>query len=115
MPFLACYAFLSILVSILAHKGCHPNLQRWNFIVSILAGMLCCLNAFADDGTDLLQGTDASAWATLTGTGKKYIYMIEFVLAVASYMTTRKLIVFTGFVVISVVVNMVLHFAGQSG
>ncbi len=97
------------------YRLCDPSVQKLGRCIGAILLLLLCLTAMADDGTDLLQGTDASAWATLTGTGKKYIYMIEFVLAVASYMTTRKLIVFTGFVVISVVVNMVLHFAGQSG
>lgn len=91
----------------------HANPWRMGHFICVITLFFFCLDALAD-GTDLLQGTDASAWATLTGTGKKYIYMIEFVLAIASYMTTRKLIVFTGFIVVSVVINMVLHFAGQS-
>ena len=92
---------------------CDPTILNIGRFIGVITLLLVCLDALAD-GTDLLQGTDASAWATLTGTGKKYIYMIEFVVAIASYMTTRKLIVFTGFIVVSVVINMVLHFAGQS-
>lgn len=91
----------------------HTVHKKIGQVLLLLVLCFLCAHAFADDGTDLLQGTDASAWATLTGTGKKYIYMIEFVLAIASYMATRKLIVFTGFVVISVTLDMVLHFAEQ--
>jgi hypothetical protein len=96
------------------YRLCDPTVQKVCRFIFAIGLLVLCLNALAD-GNDLLQGTDASAWATLTGTGKKYIYMIEFVLAVGSYMTSRKLIVFTGFVVISVVIDIVLHFAGQSG
>lgn len=95
------------------YRLCDPTVQKILRLVCFIGLLLLCLDALAD-GDDLLEGTDASAWATLTGTGKKYIYMIEFVMAIASYMATRKLMVFTGFVVISVTLDMVLHFAGQT-
>lgn len=96
------------------YRLCDPMVQKITYLMCCIGLFLVCGDAWAN-GNDLLQGTDASAWATLTGTGKKYIYLIEFVLSVAAYMTTRKLTVFTGFVVISVVVDIVLHFGGQAG
>lgn len=72
-----------------------------------------CLSALAD-GTDILQGTDASLWATLNGTGKKYIYAAEGILGMAAYMKTKNLLVLTGIVVVSIFFNIILSIAGES-
>jgi len=77
--------------------------------------LLICLLAlsthvFADSGSDLLQGTDASFWATLNGTGKKYIYGVEFIIAIASYIKSKNLLVFVGVVAIAVFFNILLKF-----
>ena len=66
------------------HCLCDPTVQKMSRLLLVITLCLLCWDALADDGTDLLQGTDASAWATLTGTGEKYIYMIEFVVAIAT-------------------------------
>ncbi len=63
-------------------------------------------------GTDLLQGTDESFWATLNGTGKKYIYGIEFILAVAMYIKSKNVLVFVGVIAIAVFFNILLKFIG---
>ena len=66
------------------------------------------------DGDDILAGTDASLWATLNGTGKKYIYAAEGILGLAGYMKTRNLVILSGIVVVSIFFNIILSMAGES-
>lgn len=81
------------------------------FLLVSLIGL--CGSALAD-GNDILQGTDASLWATLNGTGKKYIYAIEGILGLAAYMKTKQLLVLSGIVAVSIFFNIVLSIAGES-
>lgn len=95
---------------------CHLCDPRWHRIgqAALAIGIMgVCLSAFAD-GTDILQGTDASLWATLNGTGKKYIYAAEGILGMAAYMKTKNLLVLTGIVVVSIFFNIILSIAGES-
>lgn len=92
---------------------CHPRTSqmiRWLLAVSVMG---ICLLALAD-GTDILNGTDASLWATLNGTGKKYIYAAEGILGLAGYMKTKNLLVLSGIVVVSIFFNIILSIAGES-
>lgn len=79
-----------------------------------LATFICLLGftmyALADNGRDYLQGTDASFWATLNGTGRKYIYGIEFIIAIGSYIKSKNLLVFLGIIAIAVFFNIMLKF-----
>lgn len=72
-----------------------------------------CGHAFAD-GSDLLSGTDQSAWATFQGTGKKYIYLGEGLLALFTYIKTKNVIALIGIVVVAIFINIILKMAGQS-
>lgn len=71
-------------------------------------------HAFADDGGDLLQGTDTSAWATFNGTGKKYIYLGEGLLALFTYIKTKNVLALIGIVIVAIFINIILKMAGQS-
>lgn len=68
--------------------------------------------AFAAD--DPLSGTDASLIATLgsNGTGRKFIYLLEGVTAIAAYIKTKNLMMFTGVVSVAVFLNMLFKVAG---
>ncbi len=71
-------------------------------------------HAFADSGTDLLQGTDSSAWDTFNGTGKKYIYLGEGLVAVFTYIKTKNVMALIGIVIVAIFINVILTMAGQS-
>jgi hypothetical protein len=77
--------------------------------------VLCCLGisglALAN-GDDILKGTDASLIATLNGSGKKYIYLIEGFLSLAMYIKTKNLMVLFGIVIVAVFFNIILKVAG---
>lgn len=93
--------------------GCHPcshQTLRWLLAVGVMG---ICLSALGD-GSDILQGTDAALWATLNGTGKKYIYAAEGILGLAAYMKTKNLLVLSGIVVVSIFFNIILSIAGES-
>lgn len=68
--------------------------------------------AFASDNLDQLSGTDASLKATLKGTGKTYIYIIEGLVAIFWYIKTRNLMHCTGIVAVSIFLDVIFHFAG---
>lgn len=88
--------------------------QPGNLRLLLCIGLMSlCVSALAD-GTDILQGTDASLWATLNGTGKKYIYAAEGILGMAAYMKTKNLLVLSGIVVVSIFFNIILSIAGES-
>lgn len=80
----------------------------------VLASLIGLCSSALADGTDILAGTDASLWETLTGTGKKYIYAIEGILGLAAYMKTKNLMVLTGIVAVSIFFNVILSIAGES-
>lgn len=71
--------------------------------------------AFAAD--DPLSGTDASLIATLgsNGTGRKFIYLLEGVTAIAAYIKTKNLMMFGGVVGIAVFLNVLFKVAGVTG
>jgi hypothetical protein len=90
----------------------HTHLPFWFKLMVLACLIMLATYAFAD-GSDLLQGTDTSFWTTLNGTGKKYIYGTEFILAVATYIKSKNLLVFVGVIVIAVFFNVLLKFVGQ--
>lgn len=77
--------------------------------------MLAWNQAFAAD--DPLSGTDASLIATLgsNGTGRKFIYLLEGVTAIAAYIKTKNLMMFGGVVGIAVFLNVLFKVAGVTG
>jgi hypothetical protein len=92
------------------HSPVHPSL--W-LKLTVWAFLIMATHAFAESGGDLLQGTDTGFWTTLNGTGKKYIYGTEFILAVATYIKSKNLLVFVGVIAIAVFFNILLKFVGQ--
>jgi len=68
--------------------------------------------AFAGD--DPLEGTDKSLIATLgsNGTGRKFIYLVEGVVAIATYIKTKNVLMFSGVVAIAIFLNILFQVAG---
>jgi hypothetical protein len=95
------------------YRYCHKHLHLWLMLILSTGLILLSMHAFADNGSDLLQGTDDSFWTTLKGTGKKYIYGTEFILAIAAYIKSKNLLVFVGVIAIAVFFNILLKFVGQ--
>lgn len=93
--------------------GWQPHLLITLRLLLGVSLMGLCTSVLAD-GSDILQGTDASLWATLNGTGKKYIYAAEGILGLAAYMKTKNLLVLSGIVVVSIFFNIILSIAGES-
>ena len=91
-----------------------PRLQIMLKFMSFVGILFFCLDSLADSGTDLLAGTDSSFWATLNGTGKKYIYAAEGIAALGGYIKSKNLLILAGILVVSVFINIILTFAGQS-
>ena len=74
----------------------HPTTPKvLGFIASIFV-LAISIDAFA--GTDILDGTEDDLVATLNGTGKKYMYLIEGILAIAGYMKTKNLLLLAGII-----------------
>lgn len=91
--------------------------QPKTHFILFLFFMICCLGlsglALAD-GKDILEGTDASLIATLNGSGKKYIYLVEGFLSLAMYIKTKNLLLLFGIVIVAVFFNIVLKVAGAT-
>jgi hypothetical protein len=94
-------------------RCCYTPFSIWLALVVSMALIMLSMHAFADNGSDLLQGTDNSFWTTLKGTGKKYIYGTEFILAIAAYIKSKNLLVFVGVIAIAVFFNILLKFVGE--
>ncbi len=92
---------------------CQPN-SLATVRLFLLVSLIGLWGSALADGTDILDGTDASLWMTLNGTGKKYIYAAEGILGLAGYMKTKNLLVLTGIVVVSIFFNIILSIAGES-
>lgn len=81
-------------------------------IVSCLlfvALMLTCMHVFADD---LLKGTETNLVDTINGTGKKYLYIGEFVIACLAWLQARTVKAFFGVLILSVGANIILKIGG---
>ena len=63
-------------------------------------------------GTDLLAGTEQDLIETIKGTGKKYIYMAEGVVALVSYIATKNVFLFFGIIIVAIFINVWLSFIG---
>lgn len=70
--------------------------------------MLVCRHAFAAEGTDLLAGTETDLIATIKGTGKKFLYAAELIIATYGFVKTRQPSVFMGILALSVGFNILL-------
>lgn len=93
-------------------KISNSNVVRFssNLLLTILL-VLMWNQAFAAD--DPLAGTDASLIATLGagGTGRKFIYLIECIAAIAAYIKTKNIMMFGGVVGIAVFLNVIFKMA----
>lgn len=61
---------------------------------------------------DLLSGTATDLYDTVNGTGKKFLYLIEIVVAFGSYIKTKNLWVLTGVITIAIAFDIFLKVAG---
>lgn len=77
----------------------------WLKVMLILAVMLGCKQVLADD---LLSGTTQDMEDTLTGTGRKWLILIDFALAAALYVKTKNVMLFLGVLVISIAITSIL-------
>ena len=92
----------------------HPNAKRLLKFLALLGIATWSLHAFADPNSDFLAGTDTGAWATLNGTGKKYVYLIEGIVGLGAYIKTKNLLALAGIVVVAVFINIIIKIgAGQ--
>lgn len=96
------------------YQLCDIRLQSWLRFLCSLSCIGFGLTALADSGDDLLQGTDASWWATFNGTGKIYLYTGEAIFAILLFIKSRNLGVFIGIIALAVFIDIYLHLAGQS-
>lgn len=83
-------------------------------LILISTVLLIWNQAFA---ADPLAGTDANLIETLgsNGTGRKFIYLIEGVFAIATYIKTKNVMMFTGVVAIAIFLNILFKVAGVTG
>jgi hypothetical protein len=82
------------------------------FVVFVAICFLVISGGLAFAGEDILRGTDANLIATLNGSGKKYIYLVEGFLSLAMYIKTKNMLVLFGIVVVAVFFNIILKVAG---
>jgi hypothetical protein len=101
----------NVLLKIYSHHCAYSSF--WMKFILLGCFIALSAHALAESGNDLLQGTDSSFWKTLNGTGKKYIYGTEFILAVATYIKSKNLLVFLGVIAIAVFFNILLKFVGE--
>ena len=65
-------------------------------------------HAFADGGTDVLAGTTSDVSATIGGTGRKWIYIIEGVSALIAYRATKNEYVLGSVIAVAIFLNVLL-------
>ena len=77
----------------------------WLKFIFILSVMIGSRHAFA---TDLLENTTQDTEDTLTGTGRKWLILIDFAVASALYIKTKNVMVFLGVLVITIAITNIL-------
>ena len=99
------------MLSLLKRKSVKQKIKKAAPYVLFSVLSLVCFSAFAE-GHDLLAGTDADLATTIQGTGKKYLYLTEIVMASIGFIKTRQPSAFLGILALSVGLNVLLKFAG---
>lgn len=100
----------------LVSKFIHSSIVKLSTKIILYIGLMMIWNqVFAAD--DPLLGTDASLIATLgtSGIGRKFIYLIEGITAIATYIKTKNIMMFSGVVGIAVFLNILFKVAGVTG
>jgi hypothetical protein len=64
------------------------------------------------DGKDILQNTDADLIQTLNGSGRKYLYLVEGFISLATYIKTKNLVVLFGIIIVAVFFNIIMKMYG---
>lgn len=85
------------------------NLKKILSLSLFVILMLMCMHVFADD---LLKDTDKNLIDTINGTGKKYLYIGEFVVACFLWLQSRSAKVFFGVLILSIGANIILKMGG---
>jgi hypothetical protein len=80
----------------------------------LFVGLTLTLGTVFADGTDLLAGTSADLAKTITGEGKKYLYLSELVVGAIGFIKTRNPAIFIGIIILSVGFNALLTIIGIS-
>lgn len=71
--------------------------------------ILFCTHVFA---VDLLKDTETNLVDTIKGTGQKYLYISEFVVACLAWLSTRTVKAFFGVLILSAGANIILKVGG---
>lgn len=95
------YPLIKNLIRFLKSEGTQSWLKAF-FIVSMMLGTR---HVFA---TDLLENTTQDTEDTLTGSGRKWLILIDFAVAAALYIKTKNVMVFLGVLVITVAITSIL-------
>lgn len=84
-----------------------------SLIIYVLISLLFCIHiAHAESSMDLFSGKDSVLLETLKGTGKKYIYLSEGLLSIATYIKSKNVMVLFGIVIVSFFFNALIQVAG---
>lgn len=65
-------------------------------------------HVFADSGMDMLAGTTGDVSATIGGTGRKWIYLIEGVSALMAYRATKNVYVLGSVIAVGIFLNVLI-------
>lgn len=83
------------------------NLCRFHWVL-VLGLILISGHVFAGSGTDILAGTTGDVSATIGGTGRKWIYMIEGVSALIAYRATKNVYLLGSVIAVAIFLNVLL-------
>src|SRR5262245_12516842 len=97
----------SLLIS--KYTGKKANMKTIACSILFISLMLTCMHVFAED---LLKGTETNLVDMINGTGKKYLYISEFVVACLAWVSQRTVKAFFGVVILSIGANIILKIGG---
>ncbi|MBX3709477.1 MAG: hypothetical protein KIT56_10340 [Gammaproteobacteria bacterium] len=97
----------SLLIS--KYKSKKINMKSVARSVLFISLMFTCMHVFAED---LLKGTETNLIDMINGTGKKYLYIAEFVVACLAWVSQRTVKAFFGVIILAVGANIILKIGG---
>ncbi|CAN5421763.1 hypothetical protein BH10PSE19_BH10PSE19_00190 [soil metagenome] len=89
-----------------------PHMQLLLKFLFVAVILFACGHAYAVGDDDYLKDTDKGLKATIKGTGKTYVYIGEGIAAIIGYITTKKISMFFGILIIAIFFDVLFHFAG---
>lgn len=92
----------------------NPTLKLFGKIMLMISFMAVSQSVFAAGGDDLLAGTTTQALATINGSGRYWVYIIDAAISLGAFAKTKNPFVFFSVLGVALFITVIVKMAGGS-